>query len=56
MKLLPWEWLKKKVSAKLKCCSSFWYPLDDRDGTCPEALRPADIVVETKAKNCSKSL
>ena len=36
--------------------SYFTYPLDDRHETIPEALGPADIVVETRAKNCSKVL
>ena len=32
------------------------HPLDDKHGTSPEAIGPADIVVETRAKNCSKPL
>ena len=49
MKLLPWNWLKRRVSAKIKRYGYFSYPLDDRDGgTSPEASRPADIVVERK--------
>ena len=35
-----------------KCCGYFSHPLDDRHGTSPKALRPADIVEETQAKNC----
>ena len=49
MKLLPWNWLKRRVSAKIKRYGYFSYPLDDRDGgTSPEASRPADIVLERK--------
>ena len=50
MKLLPWNWLKRRVSAKIKCCGYFWYFLHDSRGTSPEALGPADIVVETRVK------
>ena len=48
--------LKRRVSAKIQCCSYFSHPLDDRHGTSPEALGPAGIVVKTRAKNCSKVL
>ena len=48
--------LKRRVSAKIKCCGYFLHPLDDRYGTSSETLGPADNVVETWAKNCSKAL
>ena len=48
--------MKRRISAKIKCCGYFSHPLDDRHGTSPEALGPADTVAETRAKNCSKSL
>ena len=48
--------LTRRVSTKIKCCSYFSHPLDDRHGASPEALGPAGIVVKTRAKNCSKVL
>ena len=42
--------MKRRVSGY------FSHSLNDRPGTSPEALRPAGIVVETRAKNYSKSL
>ena len=42
MKLLPWNWLKKRVRAKIKCCGYFSHPLDYRHETSPETLRPTD--------------
>ena len=38
MKLLPWSWLKRKVSAKIKRYGYFSHPLDDRHGISPEAF------------------
>ena len=48
--------MKRRVSAKIKCCGYFSHPLYDRHGMTPDILGPTDIVVETQAKNCSKSL
>ena len=39
--------LKRRVSAKIKCCAYFLYALDDRYGTSSGTLRPADNFVET---------
>ena len=47
--------IEEGAIAKIKCSSYFSHLLDDRYGTSPEALGPADIVIETQAKNCSKS-
>ena len=38
MKLLPWSWLKRKVSAKIKRYGYFSHPLDDKHGISPEAF------------------
>ena len=54
-KRLPWNRLKWRVSGKIEGCVYFVHPLDDKHETSPEALRPADIVVASRAKNCSKS-
>ena len=48
---LPWNWLNRRVSAKIKRYGYFSHPLDDRHGTSSEALRPADIVVISNKKN-----
>ena len=48
--------LKRIVNGKVKCCGYFSHPLDDRHRASPEALGPAGIVVETRAKNCTKAL
>ena len=56
MKLLSWNWLKRRVSAKIKCCGYFSHLSDGKHGTSPEALRPEDIVVENRIKICIKSL
>ena len=50
-----WNWLKRRVSAKINCCGYFSRSLDDRHGTSPEALGPADIVVETRAKKLQQA-
>ena len=55
MKLLSWNWLKRRVRAKIKCCGYFLRSLDDRHGTSPEALGPADNVVETRAKKLQQA-
>ena len=46
----------KKQSLSKKCCVYFSHPLDDDVvyEASPEALGPADIVVETQAKTAAK--
>ena len=44
--------LKRIVSAKIKFCGYFSH----RHRASPEALGPAGIVVEARAKNCTKAL
>ena len=53
MTLLPWNWLKMRVSAK-KCCG-YEHPSDDMYGACPWGswTKTGDILVETQVKNCS---
>ena len=48
--LLPWNWLKRRVSVKEKCCGYFSHPL----GAIPEAFRLVDIAVEARANNCNE--
>ena len=38
MKLLPWKWLKRRISAKIKRCGFFLHPLDDRHRMNSEAF------------------
>ena len=54
MTLLPWNRLKRKFRAKMKCCGYFWNSLDGQYGASPEALGPADIIVESRKKIASR--
>ena len=46
-KLLPWNWLEKKIGIKIKCCGYFWHSLDDRYVMSPASIRPVNTVAET---------
>lgn len=56
MTLLPWNWLKRKVSAKesivtiINICEIIGMK------QALEAPGPAEIVAETRPKNCSEAL
>ena len=55
MKLLPWSRLTwRGNSVPKECCGYFSHPLDVLKQFLNKVLGPADIVVETWAKNCSE--
>ena len=48
--------IDKESQCQKKCCGYFSHPLDDMIGASPEAYRPEDIIVKTRANNCTEAL